>query len=322
MLKAPDLRPPGEGAVQPAAAGRQARIADPRNARAAAGAPLFTSAPRRAGEGNADLWAVLGRWGPAQRPASPRRRRPQPTGWLPSRPNRTPPSRPISPRGGGSRRAPKDSSMRYPSRAGRRATERRSPTGIARERETCTNDAGPSQRQSRTAQPPAFTPAPRPNTVAPNACAPRPNTANGSKSWSAGLRPASRGSAKPAPTTPAPANVSPAPPHAVGVNGPTRSCGFLPVEASGRNRPPEAGEGLAFHPHVGRTPGEPHGPAPSYQISPTVKPSGKGSDGSTEYWAIPVIQAVPLIVGTTAGTPPTVVVPIRRPTNSVPTGPK
>ena len=60
----------------------------------------------------------------------------------------------------------------------------------------------------------------------------------------------------------------------------------------------------------------------SYQISPTVKPSGKGSEGSTEYWAIPVIQAVPLIVGTTAGIPPTVVVRIRRPTNSVPTGPK
>ena len=92
--------------------------------------------------------------------------------------------------------------------------------------------------------------------------------------------------------------------------------------ASGRHRPPEAGEGLAFHPHVGRTPGEPRGPAHSYQISPTVKPSGKGSDGSTEYWAIPVIQAVPLIVGTTAGTPPTVVARIRRPTNSVPTGPK
>ena len=44
--------------------------------------------------------------------------------------------------------------------------------------------------------------------------------------WSAGLRPASRGSAKPAPMTPGPANVSPAPHHAVGVNGPTRSCGF------------------------------------------------------------------------------------------------
>ncbi len=59
-----------------------------------------------------------------------------------------------------------------------------------------------------------------------------------------------------------------------------------------------------------------------YQMSPIVNPSGKGSDGSTEYWAIPVIQAVPLIVGTTAGTPPTVVFRIRRPTNSVPTGPK
>ena len=46
--------------------------------------------------------------------------------------------------------------------------------------------------------------------------------------WSAGLRPASRGSAKPAPMTPGPANVSPAPHHAVGVNGPTRSCEFRP----------------------------------------------------------------------------------------------
>ena len=229
----PPATSPGEGRT---ARRRRAepRIADPRNARAA-GTPLFTPAPRPAGEGTPTS-GQSSRWGPAQRPAGPRRRRPQPAGWLHSRR--------VTPQG-------QDGAQR-----------------------------------------------------------------------SAGLRPASRGSAKPALMTPGPANVSPAPPHAVGVNGPTRSCGFLPVEASGRHRPPEAGEGLAFHPHVGRTPGEPRGPAPSYQISPTVKPSGKGSDGSTEYWAIPVIQAVPLIVGTTAGTPPTVVVRIRRPTNSVPTGPK
>ena len=169
--------------------------------------------------------------------------------------------------------------------------ERRSPTGIARERETCTNDAGCQRSKSaRTA-------------------------------WSAGLRPASRGSAKPALMTP----VQPTESRTTSARRGERTDPIMwvpPVEASGRHRPPEPGEGLAFHPHVGHTPGEPHGPAPSYQISPTVKPSGKGSDGSTEYWAIPVIQAVPLIVGTTAGTPPTVVVPIRRPTNSVPTGPK
>ena len=52
--------------------------------------------------------------------------------------------------------------------------ERRSPTGIARERETRTDDTAPRQ----------------------------------SHGWSAGLRPASRGSAKPAPTTPRPANLT------------------------------------------------------------------------------------------------------------------
>ena len=70
--------------------------------------------------------------------------------------------------------------------------------------------------------PPPFTPAPRSNTVAKRVL---PTAA---RAWSAGLRPASRGSAKPAPMTPGPANVSPAPHHAVGVNGPTRSCGFRP----------------------------------------------------------------------------------------------
>ena len=93
----------------------------------------------------------------------------------------------------------------------------------------------------------------------------------------------------------------------------TRARERLGTPASGRHRGPQ-GRKTAYH--------EPRRRPPRYQMSPTVNPSGKGSDGSTEYWAIPVIQAVPLIVGTTAGTPPTVVVRIRRPTNSVPTGPK
>ena len=66
--------------------------------------------------------------------------------------------------------------------------ERRSPTGIARERETRTNDAGHA-----------------------NLTATNPRIANRAESrgaWSAGLRPASRGSAKPAPTTPPPANLT------------------------------------------------------------------------------------------------------------------
>ena len=43
------------------------------------------------------------------------------------------------------------SSPRVPLQAGRRATaERRSPTGIARERETCGYDAGPGQHQFHT----------------------------------------------------------------------------------------------------------------------------------------------------------------------------
>ena len=66
--------------------------------------------------------------------------------------------------------------------------ERRSPTGIARERETRTNNAGHAN----------LTPT-------------NPRIANRAESrgaWSAGLRPASRGSAKPAPTTPPPANLT------------------------------------------------------------------------------------------------------------------
>ena len=92
--------------------------------------------------------------------------------------------------------------------------ERRSPTGIARERETCTNDAGPSQRESRTTScrrgertdPIMWVPAAQPPALhTRTAFQHRRETraANGSKSWSAGLRPASRGSAKPAPMTPA-----------------------------------------------------------------------------------------------------------------------
>src|SRR5437763_16399558 len=37
------------------------------------------------------------------------------------------------------------------------------------------------------------------------------------------------------------------------------------------------------------------------QRSPTVKPSGKGSSASRTYWLMLVIQALPVMVGTTAG---------------------
>ena len=108
--------------------------------------------------------------------------------------------------------------------------ERRSPTGIARERETCTNDAG-CQREHhsmpRTAwnadlwpvHPGGFRPAqPRAlHSGAPPFQHRRNALPTAARAWSAGLRPASRGSAKPAPMTPGPANVSPAPHHAVGV---------------------------------------------------------------------------------------------------------
>ena len=46
--------------------------------------------------------------------------------------------------------------------------------------------------------------------------------------------------------------------------------------------------------------------AVTHQISPTVKPSGNGSCGSTTYCAKPVIQAVPASSGTTARYGPTV----------------
>ena len=70
--------------------------------------------------------------------------------------------------------------------------ERRSPTGIARQRETRTNDATPHQPSAWSA---GLRPASR-GSAKPGRYAPPTLTA-----WSAGLRPASRGSAKPAPTT-------------------------------------------------------------------------------------------------------------------------
>ena len=80
-----------------------------------------------------------------------------------------------------------------------RATmERRSPTGIARERETSVDNAAPCQRQARTAgQSPAKNAYDR--------------SSSSARQWSAGLRPASRGSAKPAPITLRHANVRPTP---------------------------------------------------------------------------------------------------------------
>ena len=65
--------------------------------------------------------------------------------------------------------------------------ERRSPTGIARERETRPNNAAPRQSDG---------------------CKPTHRSRIAPTAWSAGLRPASRVSAKPAPTTPPPTNLT------------------------------------------------------------------------------------------------------------------
>src|SRR5437016_1805049 len=52
--------------------------------------------------------------------------------------------------------------------------------------------------------------------------------------------------------------------------------------------------------------------------SPTVNPSGNGSSASSTYWLMLVIQALPVIVGTTAAYGPTLVSSTRRPVNTVP----
>ena len=76
---------------------------------------------------------------------------------------------------------------------GHNSMERRSLTGIARERETRTDNTAP--RQSHGCKPTHR----------------QPRRITGT--WSAGLRPASRGSAKPAPMTPRPANLTAANPR-------------------------------------------------------------------------------------------------------------
>ena len=86
--------------------------------------------------------------------------------------------------GGGRRGSGALHSVRYNERSQPEVLERRSPTGIARERETRPND--PTPRQSHAYKPTH----PQPRRITPT--------------WSAGLRPASRGSAKLAPTTPTP----------------------------------------------------------------------------------------------------------------------
>ena len=81
---------------------------------------------------------------------------------------------------------------------GHNSMERRSPTGIARERER-------DHRQHL----PAARPGPESHGCKPTHRQPRRITGT----WSAGLRPASRGSAKPAPMTPRPANLTAANPR-------------------------------------------------------------------------------------------------------------
>ena len=84
---------------------------------------------------------------------------------------------------------PAPTTLRHPNLT----VERRSPTGIARERETRTNDAAPPQSHGGA-----------PVSDRHRAGARNPHQqrcATPISRWSAGLRPASRGSAKPAPTT-------------------------------------------------------------------------------------------------------------------------
>ena len=89
-------------------------------------------------------------------------------------------------------------SVRYNERSQPEVLERRSPTGIARQRETRPNN--PAPRQSPT------------NPRIANRAESRRHGALAS-SPGGGLRPASRGSAKPAPTTPPPANLTPTNPR-------------------------------------------------------------------------------------------------------------
>ena len=148
-------------------------------------------------------------------PRGPRRRRPQPSGWFSSR--RVPLKAgwrataerwpvlgaPVSDRHRAGARNPHRqrrprpiSRLRThasPTAQNRADMERRSPTGIARERETRPDNAAP--RQSHGCEPTHR----------------QPRRITGT--WSAGLRPASRGSAKPAPTTPPPANLTAANPR-------------------------------------------------------------------------------------------------------------
>ena len=156
-------------------------------------------------------------------------------------------------------------SVRYNERSQPEVLERRSPTGIARERETRTNNPAPrhaykpthpnraesrrhgapvSDRHRAGARNPHQRPHPPPISRLPHASPtaqnhadmerrspthragarnpqttpppanltptnPRPQPRRITPTWSAGLRPASRGSAKPAPTTPPPANPPP-----------------------------------------------------------------------------------------------------------------
>ena len=114
---------------------------------------------RRPAPANLTAHANPTAWSAGLRPASRGSAKPAPTTL----------ATPISRRSAGLRPASRGSAKPAPTtlRPANLTAERRSPTGIARERETRTDDAGPANLTA----------------------------------WSAGLRPASRGSAKPAPTT-------------------------------------------------------------------------------------------------------------------------
>ena len=142
--------------------------------------------------------------------------------------------------------------------------ERRSPTGIARERETRTNNAAPPQSHGGA-----------PVSDRHRAGARNPHQqrcATPISRWSAGLRPASRGSAKPAPTTPRHPNL-------------TGSAGLRPHRAGAETRtnnaaPPQSHGGAPVsdrHRAGARNPHQQRCATPISRWSAGLRPASRGS---------------------------------------------
>src|SRR5206468_3035544 len=93
-----------------------------------------------------------------------------------------------------------------------------------------------------------------------------------------------------------------------------------PRDAPRAGRPPRPRAGVPR-----RHPGRPERAAAGRRAGPggrgdgyRANPAGTGSSGSSRYWPIPVIQARPVISGTTAGRPATDVSSTSRPVKRVP----